>query len=71
MLKARSGNLVFFGLSDENVKRLQQGQPIFFEGAVLGLPDLAFVIFHGKDEAAMADAVRAMVDGKPDDVAAH
>ena len=38
------------GLSDENVRRLTQDQPIKFNLKELGLMDLDVVIFNGKTE---------------------
>jgi hypothetical protein len=41
------------GFSEENIKRLQEGQPIAFDLKELGLPPLEFFVFVGKDEATM------------------
>lgn len=39
-----------FGLSEENIKRLQEGQPIHFQGEQMGLLKKDILIFAGKDE---------------------
>ena len=54
MLKAKltDGSLIF-GLSDENVNRLKQGQPIMFNLKDMGLEDRTIYIIHGKDEDEM------------------
>lgn len=61
MLKARSGKLIILGLSDENLRRLKNGEPIKFKMKDLQIPkgvelsELDFYIFNGKDEQAMAE----------------
>lgn len=50
MLKAlvhrpKSGNLLVLGLDAENVKRLQDGQPIVFDARIFGAPmDISIVV---------------------------
>lgn len=54
MLKARAGDVVLLGLSDENLKRLKAGQPIKFAGADLRLEGVAnVIIFNAPTEADM------------------
>lgn len=53
MLKARSGNLVLLGINDENVQRLQQGEPVHVKGEQLGL-DQDIVIAYHEDLNALA-----------------
>lgn len=53
MVKALKGNMIFLGLSDENIKRLKQDQPIKFNLKDLGLQDMEVVIFNGKSEFEM------------------
>ena len=53
MIKARANNVVIFGLSKKNIKRLQQGKPIAFEGKELGMKDFRFFIFAGDTEESM------------------
>ncbi len=54
MIKFRAGELIGFGLSAENVKRLQAGEPIRFSLAEMGLPG-EVLIFYGETEEAMAE----------------
>ena len=42
------------GLSDENIRKLQEGKPIAIHLSEVDLPyDLSIVIFHGKTEISM------------------
>lgn len=53
MLKARSGAVVFLGLSDRNLELLREGKPMPIKVADLGgkIPsDGTIVIFHGATE---------------------
>lgn len=54
MIKAysKNANILFIGLTDENVERLTKDQPIRFNLKQLGLNDANgdIVIFHGKTE---------------------
>lgn len=66
MLKARKGNLVVLGLSDENMKRLSQGQPIKFKLSDLNLnsehlKDGEIIIFNGRTEETMGAALYQMI----------
>jgi len=47
MLKVRKDNIVMLGLDAENVKRLQQNQPILVKGSELGL-DVDIYITYGE-----------------------
>ena len=53
MIKAIKGNQLILGFSDENLKRLQNDQPIKFNLSELGLDDMEVFIFNGKDEQEM------------------
>jgi hypothetical protein len=53
MVKALKGNQIILGLSDVNLERLKDGQPIKFNLKELGLPDYEVFIFNGKDEQTM------------------
>lgn len=61
MIKARgkgtkdgkSVEFVILGLSYKNLRRLRAGEPISFEGDILGLPGFDFLILAGEDEQAM------------------
>ena len=49
MIKARSGQHLFFGLSARNVELLQAGRPIHFDLATLGMKG-RITIFYGETE---------------------
>lgn len=50
MIKARSGDTVIFGLSKMNLEKLQEGKPIVFDGATVGLIGTRIVIMYGETE---------------------
>lgn len=53
MIKARSGNLVIFGLSKLNIERMQEGKPVAFDGAEVGLDGVRIMIMYGETEIAI------------------
>ena len=53
MLKFRGDNVVLLGLSARNIKLLQEGKPIQFDGADVLLPGIRFGIFCGDTEMEM------------------
>lgn len=53
MVKAKKGNMLILGLSDENLNRLKNDQPIKFNMQIVGFPDIDVFIFNGKDEQTM------------------
>ena len=53
MIKAKRGNQLVLGLSDENLERLKKDQPIKFNLNELGMGDIEVFIFNGKDEQTM------------------
>lgn len=59
MIKARSGDLVIFGLSRENMTRLQAGQPIAFDGGQVGFNGTRVMIIFGETEN---DIVRELAE---------
>ncbi len=63
--RADGGVSIVMGISDANVARLMDGQPIFFDPAALRIvPGTAIVgitLFHGRDEAALAEMLRFVV----------
>lgn len=61
MVKALKGNLIILGLSDENIKRLQQDEPIKFNLKELGLPDFDVLIFTAKDEQKMFEMMKSSI----------
>lgn len=65
MLKARSGNLLIFGLSDRNIELLKEGKPIAFDLRELGMQGRV-CIFHGETEAKMQEHLEKAGFIKPD-----
>lgn len=53
MIKAKHGDTMILGLSDENIERLKNGQPIKFNMSALGFPAIEVLIFNGKNEQTM------------------
>ena len=53
MLKARANNLLLFGLSEENIRRLKLGKPISIDCHELGY-EIRVVIVYGVTEEAIA-----------------
>jgi hypothetical protein len=69
MIKARSGNLVIFGLSKLNLERLQEGKPVAFDGAEVGLNGVRIMIMYGETEIAIVHELQeATKNGKTDSV---
>lgn len=62
MMKGLKGNMIFIGLSDENLERLKKDQPIKFNLQDIGLPDYDVFIFNGKDEQTMFEMVKDAID---------
>lgn len=60
MIKARAGDVLFFGLSERNLELLRKGRPIKVD-----LTDLdrsgSVIIFYGKTEEAIRDDLIDMV----------
>ena len=55
MIKFRANEIIGFGLSEENIKRLKEGKPIMFDANDLGIEGSKIVIFYGKTEQDMQD----------------
>lgn len=54
MIKAKTDDTIILGLSDENMKRLKNDQPIKFNLKDLGLDlDMNVLIFNGRTEESM------------------
>ena len=53
--RANDGDIVKlgFGLSAENVKRMQQGKPVYVDLTSMGLPGVEIMIFYGRTEEVM------------------
>jgi hypothetical protein len=71
--KAKAGDgrtLVILGLSDENIARLQQGQPIYFDTDQLKIPAGETVghicLLYGKDEATIAHELSSLIGPQTD-----
>ncbi len=67
MIKARKGNLILIGLSDENMKRLAKDQPIKFPLNNLkldadNLNNYQVMIYNGRTEESMAAALNQMAN---------
>lgn len=58
MMKLKKGNLLVFGLSNENMNRLKKGEPIKFNLKELGMSDTDILIFNGKNEQTMYEMVK-------------
>ena len=52
-------DVLFLGLSGENITRLVAGEPILINGAETGLPQLKIIVHYGKTEQAILDELRA------------
>jgi hypothetical protein len=57
MLKARTGDRFVFGLSARNIELLQQGRPIHIDLRELGADRGNILIFYGKTEETMKQAL--------------
>ena len=65
MIKARSGDLVIFGLSQLNIEKLQEGKPIVFDGSEVGLDGQRILIMFGETENHIAhELMRATSAGE-------
>jgi len=59
VIKARAGELRILGLTDENLQRLREGQPILFDNDWEGETGKTAIIY-GKDEQALTDTLGTM-----------
>lgn len=50
------------GLTDENMKKMANDQPVKFNMNVLGFPDIDVFIFNGKDEQTMQEMFKDQID---------
>lgn len=57
MLKTRAGNVIIIGLSEKNLEKLKDKQPIFFKGGEVGVQQ-DFLIFYGQTERDLIDEIR-------------
>lgn len=62
--------LIVMGISEENVKRLKNGQPIYFDPATLkiapGTAVGAITLFYGKDEGELARTIHTLIGPRTD-----
>ena len=56
MIKVKMGGLYILGLSAENIKRLKDDQPIYFDLAELGLKGKMSIIY-GETEQSLTDMI--------------
>lgn len=61
MIKAKKGNMLILGLSNQNLERLGNDEPIKFNMAELGFPDIDVLIFSGKDELTMQGMLKQSI----------
>ena len=62
MIKAKAENIIILGLSNENMKRLADNQPIKFNLKDLGLQDMEVIIFNGETEESMYLDMLELID---------
>jgi hypothetical protein len=66
MIKARKDKLIILGLSDENMRRLKDNQPIKFPMDILQIPGMPegyeIMIFSGKTEESMELMMRSLAN---------
>jgi hypothetical protein len=55
--------LLVVGLSGENITRLAAGEPIYFNGAEVGMASLNVLIAYGRTEQDILDEVNAVGPG--------
>lgn len=58
--------LLVLGISDGNIARLKQGEPIYFDGAAVKLEPheilgAAVTLFYGKDEAELGRTLKTLI----------
>ena len=60
MLKLRTPRCVLLGITERNVRRLRQDQPITFDGIEIGLEGLRFAIVWAADGPALCASFRKL-----------
>lgn len=58
MIKAKTKDTIYLGLSDENLRRLKNNEPILFNLKELGLMDMDVLIFNGTTEDVMYSMIK-------------
>lgn len=64
MIKARRGNLIIFGLSNHNMKRLAKGQPIKFKLSEImaeAPKDIDIIIMNGVTEDSIMLSLKQLI----------
>lgn len=64
MIKFKGGNLIGFGLSEDNVKNLKQGKLIYINMEEMGFNDIQVMIFYGKTEQDMQNDLSEFISEK-------
>jgi hypothetical protein len=60
VIKARAGNLIILGISEENVVRLKQGEPIKIDGHEMGLEG-DILIFYAPTTGDLIKTIQPMI----------
>ena len=55
MIKARSGDAIVLGLSAENIRRLQAGQPMKFSLRELGIDQTMYIVAGDTEQSILDD----------------
>lgn len=66
MVKFCRGNVVVLGLSEENIKRIQQDKPIKFNMKELGFDDITVFIMAGETEHTIAKQISEAAGSTPE-----
>lgn len=62
MIKIKKGNVLVFGITDANIERLKNDEPIKFNLNELGMDDTTVYICHGKDEQALYEQFKGGIN---------
>ena len=57
MIKAKAGNALIFGLSEDNIQRLKKGQPLVISGKEMGLEG-DILIFYGATTGDLIETIQ-------------
>lgn len=58
VLRGKDRQIAFFGIDADNIRRLQEGKPIFVDGEPLGLP-IDVMIYYGEHMQDIIDELKA------------
>jgi hypothetical protein len=59
--KTDNGDIVIFGLSNENIKRMKQNKPMLIDLKELGIPGVKIMIFTGETEDKMFEDLKELI----------